>query len=144
MATSSSSLEYIERAAFSMLSDQCCIYHLSKKEKNMKLSRVSMIVMALYLVVLGLGFQGNSGIANALSSEPTRAAACGKCGDGQCVKTCGENEKTCPADCAVDKSKATTTAPMIGASVKAAKSENLWLVDWLNPSTSAKTSLRTQ
>ena len=25
--------------------------------------------------------------------------ACGRCGDGQCVKSCGETSTTCPADC---------------------------------------------
>ena len=27
------------------------------------------------------------------------AARCGRCGDGQCVKSCGETATTCPVDC---------------------------------------------
>ena len=27
------------------------------------------------------------------------STACGRCGDGQCVKSCGETATTCPADC---------------------------------------------
>jgi hypothetical protein len=28
-------------------------------------------------------------------------ARCGKCGDGYCNPSCGENQFTCPRDCAV-------------------------------------------
>ena len=31
--------------------------------------------------------------------------ACGRCGDGQCVKSCGETPTTCPADCGVESPK---------------------------------------
>lgn len=30
---------------------------------------------------------------------PAAAARCGRCGDGQCVKSCGETATSCPADC---------------------------------------------
>ena len=68
----------------------------------MSLSKVRLIVVAVCLVAVSLGFDGNLGAANALGDgggNQTQAAACGKCGDGQCVKQCGENERTCPADC---------------------------------------------
>lgn len=40
--------------------------------------------------------------AGASASQPTAqsvAAACARCGDGVCARSC-ENERTCPADCA--------------------------------------------
>jgi hypothetical protein len=40
-----------------------------------------------------------------LAAEPAECALsstenlCGRCGDGQCVKSCGETATSCPADC---------------------------------------------
>jgi hypothetical protein len=31
----------------------------------------------------------------------TEVNMCGRCGDGQCVKSCGETATSCPADCGV-------------------------------------------
>lgn len=71
----------------------------------MSLPRVSLIVFAVFAVIISLGFYSQAGVSevsdsvNCGVSEQASAAACGRCGDGACVKSCGENAKTCPADC---------------------------------------------
>lgn len=69
----------------------------------MSLPRVSLIVLAVFAVIVSLGFYSQAGVSDSVNcgvSEQTQsAAACGRCGDGACVKSCGENAKTCPADC---------------------------------------------
>lgn len=64
----------------------------------MKLLRTSVVVLALSVVSIGLGY-AHFGVARATDSGPQTAAACAKCGDGQCQRSCGENEKSCPRDC---------------------------------------------
>jgi hypothetical protein len=62
----------------------------------MKLLRASVVAVALSAVSIGIGY-AQFGVARGTDNEP--AAACARCGDGQCQKSCGENEKTCPRDC---------------------------------------------
>lgn len=64
----------------------------------MKLLRASLITIAFFAVSIGLGY-AHFGVARATDNEPATAAACARCGDGQCQRSCGENEKTCPRDC---------------------------------------------
>jgi hypothetical protein len=48
-------------------------------------------------IILGLREQAGAG-ANACGAQTQTAAACARCGDGVCARSC-ENERTCPADC---------------------------------------------
>lgn len=59
----------------------------------MKYLRATMIVLALAAVSVGFG--AASAIDLGGEQEP---AACQKCGDGYCARSC-ENERTCPQDC---------------------------------------------
>ena len=63
----------------------------------MKFLRASLIAIALFAVSIGIGY-AQFGLAST-TDEPQTPAACAKCGDGQCQRSCGENEKTCPRDC---------------------------------------------
>ncbi len=45
---------------------------------------------------------GKDRVAAAMPPAPVPAfatARCGRCGDGQCVKSCGETAQSCPVDC---------------------------------------------
>jgi len=64
----------------------------------MKFLRASLIAIALSVVSIGFGYV-QFGTARATDNESQTPAACARCGDGQCQKSCGENEKTCPRDC---------------------------------------------
>lgn len=35
----------------------------------------------------------------------TTVSRCGKCGDGTCVRQCGETPETCPVDCGISSPK---------------------------------------
>lgn len=64
------------------------------------------VVLCFLTLVLGVcGFVGVSGYTQSVACDGTTASSsCGRCGDGQCVKSCGENARTCPADCGVPSS----------------------------------------
>ena len=64
----------------------------------MKFLRTSLVVIALSAVSIGFGY-AHFDVARATDNKPQTAAACAKCGDGQCQRSCGENEKSCPRDC---------------------------------------------
>jgi hypothetical protein len=64
----------------------------------MKTLRASLIAIALSAVSIGVGY-AQFRVASASDNEPQTPAACAKCGDGQCQRSCGENEKSCPRDC---------------------------------------------
>jgi hypothetical protein len=73
----------------------------------MNLRRTLLIAAALLVIVLGaltFGLPGNKG-----AGAPT-AAACARCGDGVCAKSC-ENKYSCPQDCGGTVSTGSTTAP---------------------------------
>jgi hypothetical protein len=57
----------------------------------MKYLRATLIALAL--AAAAIGFAAVGGI-----SVEQGAAACQKCGDGYCARSC-ENERTCPQDC---------------------------------------------
>ena len=61
----------------------------------MKFLRASLIALGLSAAAIGFGYT-QFGVAKTTDSS---AAACAKCGDGQCQRSCGENERTCPRDC---------------------------------------------
>jgi hypothetical protein len=61
----------------------------------MKYLRATLIAVALAAVSIGFG------AASAIErtrGEQQGAAACQRCGDGYCARSC-ENAQTCPADC---------------------------------------------
>ena len=64
----------------------------------MKFLRASLIAIAFSAVSIGLGY-AQFGVTKATEHEPEASAFCAKCGDGQCQRSCGENEQTCPRDC---------------------------------------------
>jgi len=66
----------------------------------MKLVRTSIFAIALSAVSIGFAYT-QFGIART-NNEPQTPAACARCGDGQCQRSCGENEKSCPRDCGGD------------------------------------------
>jgi len=64
----------------------------------MKFLRASLIAIAFSAVSIGIGY-AQFGVARTAADQPKTAAACARCGDGQCQKSCGENSTTCPKDC---------------------------------------------
>lgn len=64
----------------------------------MKFLRVSLIAIAFSAASLGFGY-AQFGVARTTTDDAEAPAFCAKCGDGQCQRSCGENEKTCPRDC---------------------------------------------
>jgi hypothetical protein len=64
----------------------------------MKRLRASLLAITFAAVSLGIGY-AQFGVARATDNEPQAPAACARCGDGQCQKSCGENATTCPRDC---------------------------------------------
>jgi hypothetical protein len=51
----------------------------------------------LVCMIVGISF---AYVKNIESNKCDQAySACGKCGDGKCVKQCGENAISCPRDC---------------------------------------------
>ena len=64
----------------------------------MKLLRASIIAIAFSAISIGVGY-ATFGVAKATDYESETPAFCAKCGDGQCQRSCGENEKSCPRDC---------------------------------------------
>lgn len=71
----------------------------------MNLRRKLMIAAAVCAVCFGSLSFGLPGFAdagvNGCGGQNLVAAACGKCGDGQCVRQCGETATSCPIDCGV-------------------------------------------
>jgi hypothetical protein len=64
----------------------------------MKFLRTSLVAIALSAVAIGIGYS-QFGVARATDNDSQPPAFCAKCGDGQCQRSCGENEKSCPRDC---------------------------------------------
>jgi hypothetical protein len=69
-------------------------------------------LIALFLTVPALAGEaeekaaatGSTAVAERTEQAKAPAPAparCGKCGDGQCVASCGETAQTCPRDCGV-------------------------------------------
>lgn len=64
----------------------------------MKLVRASLLAISFAAACIGIGY-AHFGVAGAAVNESQTPAACARCGDGQCQKSCGENSTTCPKDC---------------------------------------------
>lgn len=62
----------------------------------MKYLRATVIAVAFAAVSLGFGAAG--AINKTGGDQPQEAAACQRCGDGYCARSC-ENAQTCPKDC---------------------------------------------
>jgi hypothetical protein len=60
----------------------------------MKYLRLTLIAVTFAAASIGLGVA-----AVDRSAESQGRAACQRCGDGFCARSC-ENERTCPQDCA--------------------------------------------
>lgn len=58
----------------------------------MKYLRATLIALAFAAVSIGFG------AASVIEQGGEEPAACQKCGDGVCARSC-ENERTCPQDC---------------------------------------------
>lgn len=73
----------------------------------MNFAKTRLIVVAICMVAISFGFNGYFETPDTLansSGKQVQAASCGKCGDGRCVRQCGENPISCPADCGVSSS----------------------------------------
>jgi hypothetical protein len=64
----------------------------------MKFVRASLVAIAFSAVSIGIGYT-QFRVVKATDNAPETPAFCAKCGDGQCQRSCGENEKSCPRDC---------------------------------------------
>ena len=75
----------------------------------MKIQKGSFLLAGLAALVLAIGFAAPAVVAKQQPASDkacaTEVAACGKCGDGQCVKSCGETPATCPKDCGVESER---------------------------------------
>jgi hypothetical protein len=69
----------------------------------MNMLRVLLVAVAFFMIT-GLGLNEPLGFAKTSNEDAKQtqlAKACGKCGDGQCVKQCGETPTSCPRDCGI-------------------------------------------
>lgn len=72
----------------------------------MKLRRMLLVAAAACAVVFG-SISAGLPLPAALGGDSCfSAGACGRCGDGQCVKSCGETSQSCPRDCGVPSDSA--------------------------------------
>ena len=60
----------------------------------MRLVRPLLILLAIITLSLISSYSG-------VFRSGTEVGACGKCGDGACVRSCGETPQSCPIDCGV-------------------------------------------
>lgn len=72
-----------------------------EKEKTLNLRKTFLIAVTICVVAIGSVLYGGFGFAATSNSAGCDliASACGRCGDGQCVKSCGETAQSCPKDC---------------------------------------------
>lgn len=64
----------------------------------MKTLRASLLAVAFLATSIGFGYV-QFGVARSADTGSETPAACARCGDGQCQRSCGESEKSCPRDC---------------------------------------------
>jgi hypothetical protein len=89
----------------------------TEKEKTLNLRKTFLIAVTICVVALGSGLYGGFGFADASNPggcDVAASAACGRCGDGQCVKSCGETAQTCPKDCGISTAAATVACGKCG------------------------------
>jgi hypothetical protein len=61
--------------------------------------KLSLLSLCGLLLISGATSIVAETAASADSKTNVSAARCGKCGDGSCVKSCGETALSCPIDC---------------------------------------------
>jgi len=67
--------------------------------------KVIKMLCLLSVAVFPLAPASTEPVAQPVMAEPTECAPmkdvnlCGRCGDGQCVRSCGETKDSCPIDC---------------------------------------------
>lgn len=67
--------------------------------------KVVKLLCLLSVAVFPLAPASVEPVSQPLVAEPVECVPvndvnmCGRCGDGSCVKSCGENKDTCPIDC---------------------------------------------
>jgi len=67
--------------------------------------KVIKMLCLLSVAVFPLAPASVEPVSQPVMAEPTECAPakdlslCGRCGDGQCVKSCGETKESCPIDC---------------------------------------------
>lgn len=76
----------------------------------MKIGQSFMSIALFVLVSIGastpMAVAGDSALDKPCATTTTTAVAvCGRCGDGQCVRSCGETAQSCPRDCGVESIK---------------------------------------
>lgn len=73
----------------------------------MSSAKIRLIAVTICMVAISFCFSGSFEAADnsANNRKQIQAAICGKCGDGHCVRQCGENPISCPADCGIDSSR---------------------------------------
>ncbi len=67
-----------------------------------RLSSLFIVFMVLAPLAVGIDRQPAKpapAVVKPCENQNILNTACGRCGDGQCVKSCGETSTTCPADC---------------------------------------------
>ncbi|HEX8282839.1 MAG TPA: hypothetical protein VF588_05770 [Pyrinomonadaceae bacterium] len=72
----------------------------------MKLRRRLLVAAAVFAVAFGTISGALPWTAADGGESCFSAGACGRCGDGQCVKSCGETALSCPRDCGVPSDSA--------------------------------------
>lgn len=61
--------------------------------------KLSLLSLCCLLLISGATSVIAETAAQTDSKTSVSAARCGKCGDGSCVKSCGETAQSCPIDC---------------------------------------------
>jgi hypothetical protein len=71
-----------------------------RKEKDMTRSKLSRFLLpSIVALVFALPLAASDSPNLGENDSRVTAAACAKCGDGQCQTSCGESARTCPKDC---------------------------------------------
>jgi hypothetical protein len=75
--------------------------------------KLSLLLVCFAVLMFGSTFVVAETAAPADSKTEVSSARCGRCGDGSCVKSCGETPESCPIDCGGigEPSAAVTPAP---------------------------------
>lgn len=62
--------------------------------------KLSLLSLCCLLLISGSpAMIAESAVPSDSKTEVASSARCGRCGDGSCVKSCGETAESCPVDC---------------------------------------------